>query len=83
MTLYKWLLRSAILPLGEKLRGTSILVQLETLEESQWWPPARLEALQIEQLQALLVHARQHVPRPTRGGLAVRGPFPPLAVGWL
>lgn len=32
------------------------------LEQSQWWPAARIEALQLEQLQAVFDHARATVP---------------------
>jgi phenylacetate-CoA ligase len=32
------------------------------LEQSQWWTPAQIQAQQLQQLQALLTHAKQTVP---------------------
>lgn len=32
------------------------------MDDSQWWAPAQLEALRLERLRKLLIHAGQHVP---------------------
>lgn len=56
-------LRSALLfPLHERLKRHDSVAVRRQLEQSQWWPAARLEALQLERLRALLVHAGRHVP---------------------
>lgn len=42
--------------------GASLLAILFQLEQSQWWTPDELLRHQRKQLQALLAHARAHVP---------------------
>jgi len=43
-------------------RGLMRLALLQQLGESQWWPPERIRARQLEQLDALVAHARAHSP---------------------
>ncbi|MBY0338464.1 MAG: hypothetical protein K2X11_17760 [Acetobacteraceae bacterium] len=42
--------------------GAAMLALLFQMEQSQWWPPARLRARQRDQLAALLAHAAARVP---------------------
>lgn len=44
------------------LKGASLLAILFQLEQTQWWTPEALLHRQHDQLQALLAHARAHVP---------------------
>lgn len=56
------LISSIVFPLQERLKGHSTVADRRALEQSQWWPRERLEALQVERLRALLGHAATHVP---------------------
>ena len=42
--------------------GASLLALVFQLEQTQWWAPEELHRRQGQQLQALLTHARSHVP---------------------
>jgi len=42
--------------------GQALLTVLLQLEQTQWWTPAQILDRQRQQLQQLLVHAREHVP---------------------
>ena len=42
--------------------GATLLAILFQLDQTQWWPPERLEQAQRRQLAALLAHARDQVP---------------------
>ena len=42
--------------------GAALLALQYQFERSQWWPPAKLEALQFRQLREVLAHAAQTVP---------------------
>src|SRR5215210_4427186 len=42
--------------------GAALLAILFQLEQSQWWAPDQILLHQRDQLQALLQHARTHVP---------------------
>ena len=55
-------LAKAIYRTGCRLRGAHVLRYLEELEESQWWSEEELRAAQLEKLQSLLAHAREHSP---------------------
>lgn len=51
-----------LFPLHERLkRHTTVAVQ-RGMEQTQWWDTKRLQALQLERLRALLMHAQAHVP---------------------
>lgn len=43
-------------------QGGALAAILMQLEQSQWWPPARLQAMQYQQLTQLCSHAAQQVP---------------------
>jgi len=49
-------------PAWDLYEGSQRLRELRRLEESQWWPWERLQALQQERLQALVRHAAATVP---------------------
>ncbi|MEW5943847.1 MAG: AMP-binding protein [Pseudomonadota bacterium] len=59
---YTRLVSGLIFPLHEKLKRHSTVSVRRDMEQSQWWDAARLRALQVERLRALLMHAERHVP---------------------
>lgn len=62
MTLHTRLISDLVFPLQERFKQhTTVRVKRE-MEESQYWPRERLEALRVERLKSLLVHAEKHVP---------------------
>ncbi|MFC2046295.1 phenylacetate--CoA ligase family protein [Chloroflexota bacterium] len=61
-TVYPAILKHMLLPVGETLRGTSVLCRLRQLEQSQWESSERLRELQKEKLRRLVHHAYEHVP---------------------
>jgi phenylacetate-CoA ligase len=60
--LYTRLTASVVFPLQEQLKHHSTVAVRRALEETQWWPPERLQVLQVERLRALLQQAGAHVP---------------------
>ena len=60
-SLYTRFVSGLIFPLHERLKHHDTVAVRRQLEDSQWWSRERLEQLQVERLQALLQHARQHV----------------------
>lgn len=60
--LYTRLVTGLIFPLHERLKKHQSVAVKAAMEESQWWPRERLEALRVQRLQALLRHAQRHVP---------------------
>lgn len=60
--MYTSFVSSLIFPLQERLKGHDTVAVRRRLEESQWWPAERLQALQLERLRALLTVAGQSVP---------------------
>ncbi len=59
---YTRFVSGVLFPLHERLKGHSTVAARTALEESQWWPAERIAALRLERLQALLLHAGEHVP---------------------
>jgi phenylacetate-CoA ligase len=58
---YTALVSALLFPLHEWFkRHDSVAVQ-RRMEQTQWWPRERLEALQLQRLRALLLHASEHV----------------------
>jgi phenylacetate-CoA ligase len=51
-----------LFPLHERLKHHDSVRVRRGLEDSQWWPPARLQELQLQRLRALLTEAGRHVP---------------------
>jgi len=60
--LYTRVVAGALFPIHERLKGHTTVTVRRRLERTQWWPAARIEALQIERLRALLAYASRHVP---------------------
>ncbi len=59
---YTALISGVVFPLQERLKRHSTLALRESMERSQWWPPARLEALRLERLRALLTRVQRANP---------------------
>lgn len=59
---YTHLAANILFPLHERLKGHDTVRVRRGLEETQWWPQEKLEALQLERLRVLLQHAHRHVP---------------------
>ena len=60
--LYARMASSLLFPLHESLKRHDTVAVRRALEQSQWWSSDALQALQLARLQALLRHAKQHVP---------------------
>ena len=56
------LVSGLVFPLQERLKNHSTVADRRAMEDSQWWPRERLEALRVQRLRALLTHAAAHVP---------------------
>jgi len=56
------LTRLVLAPGLDQLRGTHTMRCLKQLEQSQWWPPERIEQLQSGRLQRLIHYACERVP---------------------
>ena len=62
MDLYTHLVADLLFPLQEKLKKHTTVAVRRALDESQWWPAERIEALRVERLRRLLISAGTHVP---------------------
>lgn len=60
--LYTKLVAGLVFPLQEKLKKHTTVAVRKRLEETQWWPQEKLEALQLERLGSLLQRAERQVP---------------------
>lgn len=60
--IYTRLIAGALFPLHELMKRHTTVAVRKQLEQSQYWPRARIEALQLERLRALLLRAGQKVP---------------------
>lgn len=60
--LYTRVVSQLLFPLHERLKRHSSVALRRQMEQSQWWSPAQLEALQLQGLRRLLAHAQAHVP---------------------
>jgi phenylacetate-CoA ligase len=56
------LVSSLLFPLQEWLKGHHSVALRRQLEQSQWWSPEQLRAMQLEKLRALLAQAALQVP---------------------
>jgi phenylacetate-CoA ligase len=61
-SLYTRFTSSVVFPLHERLKRHTTVAVRRSLEETQWWPAEKLQALQVERLCALLTEAGRHVP---------------------
>lgn len=59
---WTWLLRSMVLPAGDRVFGQRMMRRLRLLEKAQWWDPARVEAEQTRALSTLVDVAYREVP---------------------
>jgi phenylacetate-CoA ligase len=62
MSLRTQFISRLIFPLQERLKHHDTLRVRRHMEQSQYWPLERLEALRVARLKALLTHAGTHVP---------------------
>jgi len=62
MGLYTSLVASLVFPLHERLKRHDTVSIRRQMEEAQWWSAERLQAFQLQRLQALLREVGQHVP---------------------
>ncbi len=61
-TLYTRIAAGVLFPLQCRAKKHTTVAVRQAMEVSQWWSADRLEALRIERLRHLLVHAGTHVP---------------------
>jgi phenylacetate-CoA ligase len=59
---YTALVSSLLFPLQEWIKRHNSHALRRQMEQTQWWPRQRIEALQLQRLRALLLHASEHVP---------------------
>lgn len=62
MGLYTSLVASLVFPLHERLKRHDTVSIRRQMEQAQWWSAERLQAFQLQRLQALLREVGQHVP---------------------
>ena len=62
LTLRHSIIAKTVLPLAERIRGTSALQKAKFLERSQWWDIPRIKEFQLGKMRALISHAYQNVP---------------------
>ena len=60
--LYTRFVAGVVFPLHERLKHHSTVAARRGLEQSQWWPRERIEALQLERLRTLLADVGTNVP---------------------
>lgn len=60
--LYTRLVSGLVFPLHERLKHHDTVGVRRGLEDSQWWPRERIEALQLQRLRTLLADVGAHVP---------------------
>ncbi|HHZ88704.1 MAG TPA: phenylacetate--CoA ligase family protein [Chromatiaceae bacterium] len=61
-SLYTTLVAKLIFPLHERLKRHTTVADRDHMEKVQWWSRDDIEALQVERLRSLLVHAKSQVP---------------------
>jgi phenylacetate-CoA ligase len=60
--MYTRFVSQVLFPLHERLKKHSSVAARRSMEDSQWWPAEKLQALQVERLRALLADVAVHVP---------------------
>ena len=60
--MYTQLISHLIFPLQERLKKHDTVAVHKRMEQTQWWSPAQLHALQVQRLRELLVSVNEHVP---------------------
>lgn len=66
MNLYAKVVRYILLPIAAKIKKSNILSEYLHLEQTDWYTPEQLMALQNEKLQKLIQHCYKNVPYYTR-----------------
>jgi phenylacetate-CoA ligase len=56
------IIAKAVLPVADRIRGTSALKKAKFLENSQWWETSQIKEYQLEKFRALISHAYLNVP---------------------
>jgi phenylacetate-CoA ligase len=59
---WTWLLRTAVLPVGDRVIGQRMMKRLRFLEKAQWWSPEEIEAERWRALTRLIEVAYREVP---------------------
>ena len=62
MDIYTRFAAGLLFPLHERLKGHGTVAVHREMEQTQWWSPEQLKALQVRRLQALLADAAENVP---------------------
>ena len=62
MGIHTSLVANILFPLQEKLKKHDTVAIRQAMDDSQWWPVEKLEALRLERLRTLLTKAGKHVP---------------------
>lgn len=62
MGLHTALVANLLFPLQEKLKKHDTVAIRRAMDDSQWWPPEKIEQLRFERLRGLLIKVGQHVP---------------------
>ena len=62
MGIHTALVANILFPLQEKLKKHDTVAIRQAMDDSQWWPAEKLEALRLERLRALLTKVGKHVP---------------------
>ena len=62
MGIHTALVANILFPLQEKLKKHDTVAIRQAMDDSQWWPVEKLEALRLERLRTLLTKAGKHVP---------------------
>jgi phenylacetate-CoA ligase len=60
--LYTSVVSRLLFPLHERMKRHTTVAVRKSMEASQWWTPAQLEALQLKRLRRLLLRAQAQVP---------------------
>jgi len=60
--IYTALVSGVLFPLHEKLKKHSSVAVRRQMEQTQYWPLPKLQAMQLERLRVLLLRAQRHVP---------------------
>ena len=62
MSVYTRLCAGVLFPMHEAVKRHDTVARRRALEDSQWWPPERLEAHRVDALRRFLVDVAVHVP---------------------
>ena len=60
--MHPYFVKNVLYPIHERLKGNSTIKVLQDLDKSQWFGRARLEAIKLNKVKALLTHAYITIP---------------------